>query len=66
MASHSVARHGNAIMICVTVDQMSHKFKPPKPMGKSVKQMPLPLPKVRVGLPRIDTERTHEVIGKLV
>jgi tetratricopeptide (TPR) repeat protein len=44
---------------------MSHKFKPPKPTSKKVKQMPSPMPGARVGLPPVNLERAHEVIGKL-
>jgi tetratricopeptide (TPR) repeat protein len=44
---------------------MSHKFKTPKPTSKKLKQMPLPLPSVRVAMPPINLERTHETIGKL-
>ena len=44
---------------------MSHKFKPPKPTSKNLKQMPLPLPKMRVAMPPVNLERAHEVIGKL-
>jgi tetratricopeptide (TPR) repeat protein len=42
---------------------MSHKFKPPKPTGKKVKQMHLP--RARIGLPPVNVEKAHEVIGKL-
>ena len=44
---------------------MSHKFKPPKPTSKKMTQMPLPLPRVRIGLPPVNLEKAHEVIGKL-
>jgi tetratricopeptide (TPR) repeat protein len=44
---------------------MSHKFKSPKPTGKKLKQMPLPLPRVRIGPPLPNMEKAHQVIGKL-
>lgn len=44
---------------------MSHKFKPPKSAPKKVKQMPLPLPQIRLGLPRASGETAHKIIGKL-
>jgi len=42
---------------------VSHKFKPPKPAGKKVKQMHLP--RARIGLPPVNMERAQQVIGKL-
>ncbi len=44
---------------------MSHKIKPPKSAMKKVKQIPLPLPQIRLGLPRASGETAHKIIGKL-
>lgn len=44
---------------------MSHKLKPPKPARKKAKQMRLPPPQVRTGLPRAGGEMAQKVIGKL-
>jgi tetratricopeptide (TPR) repeat protein len=44
---------------------VSHKFKPPKCGRKKAKQMPLPQPQIRLGLPRASGETAQKVIGKL-
>jgi len=44
---------------------MSHKLKPPKPASKKLTQMPLPLPRARIGMPPVNLEKVHQVIGKL-
>lgn len=44
---------------------MSHKCKPPKSAQKKVKQMALPQPQIRLGLPRASGETAQKVIGKL-